>query len=275
MSARAPLAVTMGDPAGIGIEITAKAWRDRDAASLPPFFLIGSLSAIRSRLDRIKLDIPLREIADAAEAKAVFPSALPVLALGPNATETAQTVEAIRLGTELCLSGAAAALVTNPIHKKRLYDDGFTHPGHTEYLAALTGREGRSVMMLACPALKVVPATVHVPIREVPSHLTIALLHHVASTTHTDLIAHFGIARPRLVVAGLNPHAGEAGSIGDEEITIITPAIEQLQAAGLDVRGPFPADSLFHDAARKTYDAAICMYHDQALIPLKTLDFEG
>lgn len=269
------LALTQGDPNGIGIEIAAKAWRVRREEQLAPFFLIGGREGITAQMAALFPDIPLAEIREPADARERFTKALPLLPLDPGLSEAEETIAAIRVGTELCKKGRAAAIVTNPIHKKRLYEAGFDHPGHTEYLAALTGRPGKSVMMLACPKLKVVPATVHIPIREVPARLTAALLTHVIETTHADLITRFGLDRPRLAVAGLNPHAGEDGSIGTEEETIIRPVIEQLGAAGMEITGPYSADSLFHDAARAKYDAAICMYHDQALIPIKTLDFDG
>jgi len=269
------LAVTMGDPSGIGIEITAKAWTLRREQELAPFFLIGGRETIRAQLRTFEPEFPLREISSPDDARAVFADALPVLPLDPALNAAEQTIEAIRLGTELCQQGTVHAIVTNPIHKKRLYEAGFTHPGHTEYLAALDHRPGQSVMMLACPKLKVVPATVHIPIREVPARLTAEGLTHVIETTHTDLKRRFGLENPRLVVAGLNPHAGEDGSIGTEEETVIRPVVEKLDADGMNISGPFAADSLFHPAARERYDAAICMYHDQALIPIKTLDFDG
>ncbi|WP_288900731.1 4-hydroxythreonine-4-phosphate dehydrogenase PdxA [uncultured Sneathiella sp.] len=269
------LAVTMGDPSGIGIEITAKAWTLRREQELAPFFLIGGRETIRAQLRTFEPEVPLREISSPDDARAVFADALPLLPLDPALNAAEQTIEAIRLGTEVCQQGAVHAIVTNPIHKKRLYEAGFTHPGHTEYLAALDNRPGKSVMMLACPKLKVVPATVHIPIREVPARLTAEDLTHVIETTHADLKRRFGLENPRLVVAGLNPHAGEDGSIGTEEETLIRPVVEKLEADGMNISGPFAADSLFHPAAREKYDAAICMYHDQALIPIKTLDFDG
>ncbi len=269
------LAVTQGDPAGIGIEITAKAWRERQSASLDPFFLIGSAREIGAQLGALFPDIPIAEIDAPEAARAAFPRALPVVALDPELSAPHATIEAIRLGVQFCNKGAADAIVTNPIHKKRLYEAGFDHPGHTEYLAALTGRPGKSVMMLACTELKVVPATVHVPIRDVPDRLSRPLLRHVIGTTLADLRSRFGLEDPRLTVTGLNPHAGEGGSIGREEVEIIRPVVEEFAAQRVKITGPFPADSLFHAAARAQYDAVLCMYHDQALIPLKTIDFDG
>ena len=269
------LAVTMGDPSGIGIEISAKAWQRREVDHLAPFFLIGGKDEVTAQINRLFPEVPVEVIPEPAATREIFARALPLLALEDGLDPAEQTIEAIRLGVELCQSGDASALVTNPIHKRRLYEAGFTHPGHTEYLAALTGEDGKSVMMLACTALKVVPATVHIPIAKVPEALDAARLTHVIETTHRDLTRRFGLASPRLVVAGLNPHAGEDGTIGREEETVIRPVIAKLQADGMKISGPFPADSLFHPAARQHYDAAICMYHDQALIPIKTIDFDG
>jgi 4-hydroxythreonine-4-phosphate dehydrogenase len=180
----------------------------------------------------------------------------------------------IARGVTLVRSGQARALCTAPIHKKALQDGaGFAYPGHTEYLAALAGTS-RVVMMLASPALRVVPATIHIPLADVPGALTADLLRDTLQITHDALIRDFGLPRPRIAVAGLNPHAGEGGAMGHEEIEIIAPVLEQMRAAGLDLIGPMSADTMFHDRARATYDAAVCMYHDQALIPIKTLDFD-
>ncbi|MCC3304865.1 4-hydroxythreonine-4-phosphate dehydrogenase PdxA [Sneathiella sp. HT1-7] len=269
------LAVTMGDPNGIGIEVTAKAWSLRKEERLSPFFLIGGREVIAAQLETFEPKVPLAEITSPEEARGVFSGALPLLPLDPTLNDAEQTIEAIRLGTELCRNRQVHALVTNPIHKKRLYEAGFTHPGHTEYLAALDERPGQSVMMLACPKLKVVPATVHIPIREVPAKLSADLLTRVIETTHADLKSRFGLENPRLAIAGLNPHAGEDGSIGDEEEMLLRPLIDKLCTNGMNITGPYAADSMFHAAAREKYDAAICMYHDQALIPIKTLDFDG
>lgn len=270
-----PLAVTTGDPNGIGIEITAKAWENRQADNIPPFFLIGDPEIISDCCTRQNIHVHRQEIVDVRDVQTVFNEALPILPLTGITTPANQTVNSIRLGVELCLDGQASALVTNPIQKKRLYDAGFEHPGHTEYLASLTGRDGRAVMMLACSELKVIPATIHIPLKEVPKTLTRSHLELVILTTHQDLKARFAIPSPRIAVAGLNPHAGEGGSIGEEEASIIKPVIQKLQGQGMDITGPFPADSMFHKSARQKFDAAICMYHDQALIPLKTIDFDG
>ncbi|MEH6525258.1 MAG: 4-hydroxythreonine-4-phosphate dehydrogenase PdxA [Sneathiella sp.] len=271
----APLVVTIGDPSGIGIEIISKAWMQRDSNKIPAFFLLGSLKTIEHYVKTTALTVPIMEITSPSEAASVFSKAMPILALEGTKSIAEEILLSIRRGTEFCLSGEASALVTNPIQKKRLYDTGFNFPGHTEYLASLTGVTNQAVMMLACRELKVVPATIHIPLKSVSARLSEELLTHVISTVHRDLQSRFGIATPRIVVAGLNPHAGEAGSIGVEEIEIIAPTVKALHQNGIDVKGPFPADSLFHEAARAKYDAAICMYHDQALVPIKTIDFDG
>lgn len=275
MTVALPLAVSMGDPAGIGIEITAKAWLERESKNLPIFFLIGDKSLIDASLGRLSHTIPTRRIKKPEEAGDLFESHLPIYDPCEDGNSAYQTLCAIRTGVQFCQQGQTSALVTNPIQKKRLYDAGFTHPGHTEYLAELTSAPGKAVMMLVCKALKVVPATIHIPLTDVPPKLTKQLLENVMRTTHQDLKNRFGKSNPRIVVAGLNPHAGEEGSIGREEIEIIAPLIQSLKAQGMDINGPYPADSLFHAAARETYDAAICMYHDQALIPIKTIDFDN
>ncbi len=273
----APIALTMGDPAGIGAEITAKAWAARE--SLTPFFLIDDPARLRA----LHPDLPLAEIAEPAEAPAAFGSALPVLPLAlpvypapgrPDPATAPGIVAAIDRAVALALAGQAAAVVTNPINKKLLYDGaGFAFPGHTEYLAALAGAP-RSVMMLAGPSLRVVPVTIHIPLAEVPGALTEGLIVDTARITAAALTRDFGIARPRLAVAGLNPHAGEQGALGREEIEIVAPAIERLRAEGLEVAGPLPGDTMFHAPARARYDAALTMYHDQGLIPIKALDFD-
>jgi 4-hydroxythreonine-4-phosphate dehydrogenase len=225
----------------------------------------------------------VREIGEPAAAVTVFPHALPVLPVrlpgaprpgSPDPTHAGAIVESIRLATECAISGAVGAIVTNPIHKATLYDAGFRYPGHTEYLAALTGVTGREVMMLAAPALRVVPVTIHVSLREALASLDTDRIVSVARVTAAALRHDFGIPRPRLAVAGLNPHAGEGGALGDDEARVIQPAIEMLRLEGLDVSGPWPPDTMFTSRARGRYDVAICMYHDQALIPLKTLDME-
>ena len=275
----APLAVSLGDPAGIGPEVTAKAWDARAERGLPPFFAVGdprSVSRVWSG--------PLAEIADPREAVAAFATALPVLRahdageIVPGAPDTAGArcaLQSLELALGLVRSGAARALVTGPISKAQLYDIGFSFPGQTEFVAERCGiaREN-AVMMLAGPDLRVVPMTTHVPLAAVPSLLTIDLVVAKARATVRGLSRNFGIADPRLVLAGLNPHAGEGGAIGREEIEVMEPAVAQLRAEGIDITGPLSADTLFHPRARARYDAALCAYHDQALVPIKTLFFD-
>lgn len=282
MTTSAPLAVTMGEPAGIGGELSLKVWSMRQHG-VRPFFILDDPARLAGLAGRLGLDIPIREISRPAEAGSVFATALPVLAvrLGaavrtghPDPANAAATLEAIERGAKLALAGEIAGMVTNPIQKKVLQDAGFRHPGHTEYLAELAG--GVDVaMMIACPELRVVPVTIHLSLAEAIRTLDAAKIVRAGRLAAAGLKSLFGIDRPRLAVAGLNPHAGEQGSMGDEEGRVIAPAIEALKRDGIDVRGPAPADTLFHAAARATYDAALCMYHDQALIPIKTVDFAG
>jgi 4-hydroxythreonine-4-phosphate dehydrogenase len=238
------------------------------------------LTALAAKLG---LDVPVREVDRAGEAPGVFKTALPVLPVRlrspvqaglPDPANAPATLEAIERGVELALAGEIAGLVTNPIQKKALHDGGFRHPGHTEYLAELAG--GVDVaMMLACPELRVVPVTIHLSLAEAVRALDAAKIVHAGRIAAAGLRSLFGVQRPRLAVAALNPHAGEQGSMGDEEGRVIAPAVETLRREGIDARGPAPADTLFHAAARATYDAVLCMYHDQALIPIKTVDFAG
>ncbi|MGB8275448.1 MAG: 4-hydroxythreonine-4-phosphate dehydrogenase PdxA, partial [Alphaproteobacteria bacterium] len=291
MTARAaarPLALTMGEPAGIGGEIALKAWRAlKDEVSAPAFFIIDDPERLARLSAELGLGVPVRAIATPAEAGEAFPAALPVLPRRldtavvpgqPKAQTAAATIAAIEGAVELVLSGQAAAVVTNPIHKKTLYQSGFAFPGHTEFLGQLaarhTGQPAAPVMMLVAGSLRVVPVTVHIPLRDVPAALTAAGIVHCGRIAAQSLSRDFGIERPRLAVCGLNPHAGEDGALGTEEAAIIAPAVAELRAQGVGVSGPLPADSLFHEAARARYDAVLCMYHDQALIPLKTVDFE-
>ena len=281
-TAAAPLAVTMGEPAGVGGELSLKAWLARTVAARP-FFVLDDPARLSALARGFGLDVPVREIADPAEAGAVFATALPVLPIHlrapvrpghPDVSNAPSTIEAIERAVALAQAGTIAGLVTNPIQKKTLQDAGFRHPGHTEFLAELAG--GIDVaMMLACPELRVVPVTIHLSLARAVHALDADSIVRVGRIAAAGLKALFGIARPRLAVAGLNPHAGEQGAMGDEESRIIAPAIARLKAEGIDVRGPAPADTLFHPAARGTYDAALCMYHDQALIPIKTIDFSG
>ena len=270
-----PVALTCGEPAGIGPEIAAMAW-DRLRARLP-FFWIGDPAHLPQGTPHRLIDAPEDALSVAGQALPVLAHAFPAAAQPglPAPENAAAVIEVIARGVKLVSEGRAGALCTAPIHKKALKDGaGFPYPGHTEYLAHLAGVE-RVVMMLACDALKVVPTTIHIPLAEVPAALTPTLLTETLRITHAALIRDFGVENPRLAVAGLNPHAGEGGAMGGEELAMIGPAIEALRAEGLAVMGPLPADTMFHPAARARYDAAICMYHDQALIPIKTLDFAG
>lgn len=275
----APLAVSLGDPAGIGPEILAKAWRERVAHNLPVFFGVGDEHALKKAYAG-----PVAIISEPREAAAVFGRAVPLLPVNANnrmvagqpTPESARcALDALELAVGLARSGAAGAVVTGPVSKAKLYDIGFSHPGQTEFVAERCGvsREN-AAMMLAGPTLRTVPITTHIPLRDVPDVLTIELVVRKGRAAARGLKRNFGILKPRLAFAGLNPHAGEYGALGREEIDIIAPAIEALRAAGIDARGPFPADTMFHEAARRTYDCALCPTHDQALIPLKTLHFD-
>jgi 4-hydroxythreonine-4-phosphate dehydrogenase len=277
-----PLALTPGEPAGIGGEITLSAWRRRREAALPPFFAIDDPARLARLAQRLDWPVAIESVGGPEDAASVFPRALPVLPLNfpapiePGRLDPANAqsvIAAIETAVSLTLAGRAAAVVTNPIQKETLYAAGFPHPGHTEYLGELAGGV-RPVMMLASPRLKVVPITVHVALRAALEALTAAEIAAVGRIAAAALQRDFGIARPRLAVAGLNPHAGEAGTMGREEIDIIAPAIATLRGEGIDAFGPLAPDTLFHEAARRRYDAVLCMYHDQALIPLKTMDFD-
>ena len=273
--------MSLGDPCGIGPELAAKAWASlRDQTGLA-FCVIGDAALMAAQ------GVPVVAIDEVAETHAHFATALPVIDLPlnapviagqPDSAHASHIIEWIKTGVDLCLSGKARALVTCPIAKSVLYATGFKFPGHTEYLADLC-RDGETVptpvMMLTAKDLRVVLATIHTPVSAVPAALSIEGLVELARITNAALLRDFAIDAPRLVMAGLNPHAGENGSIGREEINVLKPAISQLQNESIDIRGPFPADTLFHDEARSDYDAALCMYHDQGLIPLKTLDFWG
>ncbi len=283
---RLPLAVTLGEPAGVGPDLTLAVWQRRVELDLPAFYLIGDLDFLARRARVLGLDLPLAAVA-AAEATAAFERALPVVPLGlpvtatpgnPDASSAPAAIASIRLAVADVMAGRAAAVVTNPIAKNVLYRSGFAEPGHTEFLAKLateaTGQAMRPVMMLWSAELAVVPVTIHLPLRDVVSRLTSDLIVETGRIVARDLSARFGIAHPRLAVAGLNPHAGEEGALGEEDHTIVAPAVKELQAEGIDAVGPVPADTLFHQRARAGYDVALCMYHDQALIPIKTLAFD-
>lgn len=279
-----PLAVTMGEPAGVGGEVTLSTWHRRHATAMPAFFVIDDAGRLAALARRLGLDVPIRPIATPEEAAAIFTEALPVLDRplgievmpGKPTPETAAAVrESIETAVALVSQGRAGAVVTNPINKEVLYAAGFTFPGHTEFLAALAGIRTPPIMMLLCPELRVIPVTIHVSLADALRTLSTDAIRIASEITAAALRSDFGITHPRLAIAGLNPHAGEGGSMGSEESTIIAPAIRALRDQGIDVTGPLPPDTMFTPRARKTYDAAICMYHDQALIPIKALDFDG
>lgn len=281
-----PLALTLGEPAGIGPDLAVAVWRRRAELDLPRFYLIADPDFIRRRAERLNLEVPITTVTPAAAA-AAFPSALPVVNLDvavsaepgrPDRSSAPAAIASLRRAVADVLSGAAAAVVTSPVAKNVLYSWGFAEPGQTEFLATLaqetTGKWQRPVMMLWSPELAVVPVTIHLPLREIFAHLSTELVIETGRIVARDLAGRFRIPRPRLAVAGLNPHAGEEGTLGEEDRAIVAPAVARLKADGIDVRGPLPADSLFHQRARASYDAALCMYHDQALIPIKTLAFD-
>jgi 4-hydroxythreonine-4-phosphate dehydrogenase len=281
-----PLALTLGEPAGIGPDIAIAAWLRRRELDLPVFYLIGDPGFLAARARALGLDAAIAE-ASPATAAATFPDALPVVASGiaataqpgrPDESSAPSAIAAIRQAVAHVVAGRAGAVVTNPIAKSVLYRAGFSHPGHTEFLAQLAAAVGGAVphpvMMLWSPELAVVPVTIHLPLREAIAQLSTDLIVRTARIVAADLTARLGIARPRLALSGLNPHAGEDGTLGTEDCDIVSPAVEALRRDGLDVRGPLPADTMFHAAARRTYDCAICMYHDQALIPIKTIAFD-
>lgn len=269
----------MGDPAGIGPEVVAKSWAARREAGLAPFFAVGDARAVARVWNG-----PIVRIAAPADAAAVFTDALPVLVIEdagdivpgvPDAEGARCALHSLEVAAGLVRSGAAGALVTGPVSKRQLYDIGFTHPGQTEFVAERCGiSPENAVMMLAGPSLRVVPLTTHIPLIEVAGALTVELAVSRGRTTARGLQRHFGIEAPRLAFAGFNPHAGESGALGREEIEVLEPAIALLRDEGIDATGPFAADTMFHPRARQTYDVAICCYHDQALIPLKALHFD-
>ncbi len=296
-SPRRPLlALTRGDPSGIGPELALKAWLAlHGAQSAPAFFIIADAEHLRALAERFALPVPIA-VCEARQAAAVFPSALPVVALPdrghgqvhgqlghPDMADAGGTLRSIETAAELIRAGEAAGMVTNPIAKDILQRAGFAHQGHTEFLGELaqrffgehlSGAAVRPVMLLWSEVLAVVPATTHVPLAQVPKLVTFELVVETGRIVARDLARRFSLAAPRLAFTGLNPHAGESGHMGREEIDIIAPAIAELRRLGIDARGPFPADTLFHKVARTQYDVAIAMYHDQALIPIKTLAFE-
>jgi 4-hydroxythreonine-4-phosphate dehydrogenase len=279
-----PLALTLGDPAGIGPELVLRAWRLRREKGAP-FFALAAPDALERLSRRLGLETPIAVVRP-EEAAAAFAHSLPVVPLENPADATPgipdprfarATLESIERAVALTRQGLAAGIVTNPIAKKTLYDAGFRHPGHTEFLGELArawGGRCDPVMMIWSPLLAVVPVTIHIALAEVPGRLTRELIESTARIVDEDLRRRFGIAKPRLAFAGLNPHAGESGAMGREEIEIIAPAIERLRRDGIDCIGPLPADTMFHPAARARYDVALAMYHDQGLIPAKTLAFD-
>jgi 4-hydroxythreonine-4-phosphate dehydrogenase len=272
----------MGEPAGIGGEIALQAWLRRHSEALPAFFLLDDPLRLQTLAGNLGWTVPVRVIAEPAEAVSTFPDAMPILSVPlpalpqpgtPDRRNAPAVLHAIELATTFCRNGSVAGMVTNPIHKAALYDAGFGYPGHTEFLAALCDAP-LPVMMLASERLRVVPVTIHVALRDAIALLTPDLIIRTGRILAQDLREKFGITHPRLAVAGLNPHAGEGGSMGSEDVAIVAPAVAQLRAEGIDARGPLPPDTMFHAEARTGYDAALCMYHDQALIPIKTLDFD-
>jgi 4-hydroxythreonine-4-phosphate dehydrogenase len=281
-----PLALTLGEPSGIGPEISLLSWRRRRELAVPPFYIVADPIFMSRLAARLYPDVAV-VVVEPQDAVAAFASALPVVPLDievtarpgrPDETSGPAAIASIRRAVSDVMTRRACGIVTNPVAKSVLYRSGFAEPGHTEFLARLAAEAAgvpvRSVMMLWSPALAVVPVTIHLPLREVPERLTTDLVFDTGRIVEEGLRRRFGIAAPRLAIAGLNPHAGEAGALGDEDRSVVLPAVNRLVAAGIDARGPLPADTMFHDAARATYDAALCMYHDQALIPIKTLAFD-
>ncbi|MBB4065549.1 4-hydroxythreonine-4-phosphate dehydrogenase PdxA [Gellertiella hungarica] len=281
-----PVGLTQGDPAGIGPDISLVAWSRRAELAIPPFVYIGDPAILAQRARDLGLDVPVRE-SDAADALRHFPDALPVLPVPagaavvaghPHPASASGTIGAIEKAVDLCFRGEVSSVATNPIAKSVLYKAGFRFPGHTEFLADLaakrTGQPVLPVMMLAGPLLRAIPLTIHIPLKDVPGQITERLIVETCRITHRDLQERFGIEAPRIAVAGLNPHAGEDGAMGMEEIDIIAPAIKKVRAEGINAFGPLPADTMFHEQARARYDVAVCMYHDQALIPAKALGFD-
>jgi 4-hydroxythreonine-4-phosphate dehydrogenase len=281
-----PLALTLGEPAGIGPDITLACWLRRSELDLPAFYVTGDPAFFERLARRLSLTVPVARIEPEA-APSTFGHALPVVAIEnavsaapghPDASSAPAAIASITRAVADTVAGRAAAIVTNPVAKAVLYRNGFVDPGHTEFLARLaqeaTGEAARAVMMLWSPELAVVPVTIHLPLREVPGRLTSDLIVETGTIAARDLKRRFGIAQPRLAIAGLNPHAGEAGTLGDEDLAVVAPAVARLRAEGIAAAGPLPADSMFHAAARANYDVALCMYHDQALVPIKTLAFD-
>jgi 4-hydroxythreonine-4-phosphate dehydrogenase len=286
LSETKPIALTQGDPAGIGPDISLVTWAKRKEHGIPPFLFFGDPAVLQARARSLGLDIPFKECTP-EQAVDVFTNAFPVFPIAagidvvagqPHMATARGTISAIETAVSLCFEGKVRALVTNPISKSVLYEAGFGFPGHTEFLAALsekaTGQAVMPVMMLAGTKLRAVPVTIHIPLRAVAEALTEDLILKTCRIIHADMQEKFGLESPRLAIAGLNPHAGEGGALGREDDDIIAPAISKLRAEGMNAFGPLPADTMFHDEARGRYDVAVCMYHDQALIPVKALGFD-
>ncbi|TIX51591.1 4-hydroxythreonine-4-phosphate dehydrogenase PdxA [Alteraurantiacibacter aquimixticola] len=278
------LAISLGDPAGIGPEIIAEAWAYRKQLDLPPFMVVGGQHVLTSAAASRDIDLPVATISAPQDAESAFPHALPVLDMGGDGTwwpgkPTTQGAElalgSLELAVSLALTGSASGMVTAPVSKSHLADIGFAFPGQTEFIAHSSGiEEEDAVMMLAGPSLRAVPLTIHCALSDVSSLLTQELILRRCRVIHRAMQRDFGLERPRLALAGLNPHAGEKGRMGHEEEEIIAPAIAQLRDEGIDATGPHPADTMFAPHKRDTYDVAVAMYHDQALVPLKALDFD-
>jgi 4-hydroxythreonine-4-phosphate dehydrogenase len=274
-----PIAVSIGDPSGIGPEVIAKAWERRVEGHLKPFFAVGDRRSISAVWNG-----PTQIVVTTEEAAAIYDRALPIMDVEdadeiipgkPNMQGARCALHSLELAVGLTRSGAAGATVTGPVAKAQLYAIGFTHPGQTEFIAERCGVSSTNIaMMLVGPDLRTVPVTIHMPLRDVPDKLTVELIVARVRTTDRGLARNFGIEAPRIAIAGFNPHAGERGALGSEEVEIVGPAIEQLRAEGINVTGPHSPDTMFHPRARATYDAAVCLYHDQALIPIKTLYFD-
>ncbi|HEY0959099.1 MAG TPA: 4-hydroxythreonine-4-phosphate dehydrogenase PdxA [Novosphingobium sp.] len=280
----AALAVSLGDPAGLGPELIVEAWTRREEEGLTPFFAVGGAGLLKAAAAVRGLDLVVERITNPAEALAVFPAALPIFgeedgAYQPGVPEPAGArlaLASLTEGAKLAIAGLAAGIVTGPIAKSRLAEVGFTHPGQTEFIAEACGVPAEdAVMMLAGPSLRTVPLTVHVPLAAVPALVTSALIERRTRIVAEWLRRDFGLITPRIAIAALNPHAGEDGRFGDEDQGTVAPAVAALRAVGIDASGPHPADALFAPHARGGYDVAICMYHDQALIPIKALDFDA
>ena len=285
MAQMSPLGVSMGEPQGVGPDIILSLYAQRAARALPTFVVFGDPALFSARAQRLGLDIAMAET-DPAGAEARFAEALPIVPVGPSIADRPghadsrdgpSVIAAIEAAVRATQDGACRAVVTAPLHKGVLYDSGFTHPGHTEFLAALDAKDGavpRPVMMLAHNGYRTVPVTIHIPLHDVPGAVTEALIVETTEIVARDLTSRFGIAAPKIAIAGLNPHAGEDGKIGREDVEITGPAVATLRSRGIDAIGPLPADTLFFPTHWAQYDCVVAMYHDQALIPIKTLAFD-